>query len=68
MLFRKNVGPRERIARIIAGAVMVLCGFVGLHATPLGLLVAAVGAVSILTGVIRYCPACSLAGKKSCGS
>jgi hypothetical protein len=66
MLFRKNVGRRERIARIIAGAVMVLCGLLGLHATPLGLLVAAVGAMSIVSGVIRYCPACSLAGKKSC--
>lgn len=64
MFNRKNVGPKERIARIVGGCLMVLCGLVGLQATPLGLAVAAVGVVSMLTGVVRYCPACALSGRK----
>lgn len=64
MFHRKNVGPKERIARIVGGCLMVLCGLVGLQATPLGWAVAAVGVVSLLTGVVRYCPACALSGRK----
>lgn len=64
MRFRKNVGPKERVARIVAGAAMMLCGLAGLGATPLGWGIAAVGAVSMGTGLVRYCPACAIAGKK----
>ncbi len=64
MFNRKNVGPKERIARIVGGCLMVLCGLIGLQATPLGLAVAAVGVVSMLTGIVRYCPACALSGRK----
>lgn len=63
MFDRKNVGGKERIARVIGGCLMVLCGLVGLHATPLGLAIAGVGVVSLVTGVIRYCPACAMAGR-----
>lgn len=64
MFNRKNIGPKERIARIVGGCLMVLCGLIGLQATPLGLAVAAVGVGSMLTGVFRYCPACALNGRK----
>lgn len=63
MQFQKNVGPRERIVRIVAGAAMVLCGLAGIGMTPLGIGIAAAGAVSIVTGLVRYCPACAIAGK-----
>lgn len=64
MQFQKNVGPKERVVRIVAGAAMVLCGLAGLGTTLLGWSVAAVGAMSIVSGLVRYCPACSIAGKK----
>lgn len=64
MLFRKNVGQKERIARLIGGGLMIVCGLLGLQASPLGWAVAAVGAVSMLTGVTRFCPACALGGRK----
>ena len=64
MFNRKNVGPKEKIARIVGGCLMVLCGLLGLQATPLGLAVAAVGVVSMLTGMFRHCPACALSGRK----
>jgi uncharacterized membrane protein HdeD (DUF308 family) len=66
MLFRKNVGRKERVVRVVAGVLMMLCGLLGLGATPLGWLIVAVGLGSVVTGVIRYCPACSLAGKDAC--
>ncbi|WP_407941671.1 YgaP family membrane protein [Noviherbaspirillum galbum] len=68
MPIRKNVGRRERIVRIVAGMIMMLCGIVGLQAMPLGIFVAAVGGVTMLTGIIRYCPACAIGGKQTCDS
>jgi hypothetical protein len=65
MLIRKNVGSKERIARVVGGCLMILCGVIGLHASPLGLVVAATGAVSMVTGIIRFCPACAIAGRTS---
>jgi len=64
MFYRKNVGNKERIARLAAGCLMVLCGLVGLQASPLGLLVAAAGVVSTVTGLFGFCPACAMVGRK----
>ena len=60
----RNIGSRARIVRAAGGGLMVLCGLVGLSATPLGLAVAGVGAASLITGMVRYCPACALVGSK----
>jgi hypothetical protein len=68
MFNRRNVGSKERVARVIGGCLMILCGLVGLQASPLGLAIAGVGVVSMVTGVIRYCPACAMAGRKSIDS
>jgi len=64
-MFNRNVGKKERIARVIGGMLMLLCGLIGLHATLLGLVVAGVGAISLITGIIRYCPACAMSGRTS---
>lgn len=64
MLIRKNIGNKERLARLVGGALMIGCGLLGLHASPLGLALAAAGIVSMLTGIVRYCPACAMAGRK----
>ena len=66
MKFRKNVARPERLARVLGGALLVACGLVGLHASLAGLALAAAGAVAVLTGLLRYCPACDLAGRSSC--
>jgi hypothetical protein len=65
MAIRKNVSKKERIVRIIGGGLMILCGLVGLHATPIGLVIAGAGGISVFTGLIRYCPACAMAGRQS---
>lgn len=66
MKFRKNVSRSERIARVVVGALLVACGLVGLHASLAGLAIAAAGAVALVTGLVRYCPACDLAGRSPC--
>ncbi len=64
MFYRKNVGAKERVARLVGGGVMLLCGLVGFHASPLGILLAVSGVVSAGTGLIGFCPACAMAGRK----
>ena len=68
MLIPKNVGPKERVARIVAGLAMVLCGLLWLGWTPLGIAVAVAGGASVVSGLIRYCPACAIAGKGASGN
>ena len=65
MQIRKNISPKERIVRVAGGIVMMLCGLIGLQATPLGWAIATAGLVSVATGLIRYCPACAIAGRNS---
>ena len=64
MLYRKNVGPLERGARLLAGAVIVAVSLTQLGFTPLGLVLAASGVCGALTGLIGFCPACALVGRK----
>lgn len=64
MFYRKNVGPKERMARTVAGVSMAVCGLVGLGATPLGWLVAGAGAMTVATGLVGFCPACAMVGRK----
>src|SRR5580692_6227508 len=59
MWYRKNVGGWERAARLIGGGLMLICGVVALHASPLGLLLSGAGVVTLVTGVFGYCPACA---------
>jgi uncharacterized membrane protein HdeD (DUF308 family) len=67
MFYRKNVSAKERIARLVAGVLMILCGLIGLQTSALGLFVACVGVFTIATGMFGFCPACAMAGRKSLG-
>src|SRR5215813_8034051 len=62
--YRKNVGGWERAARLLGGGLMLTCGVVALHASPLGLLIGGAGVVTLVTGVFGYCPACAIAGRE----
>ena len=63
-LFYRNLGSKERIVRMAGGTLMIACGLFGLVATPLGLAIAGVGVASFVTGLVSYCPACALSGRK----
>ncbi|MCW7539390.1 DUF2892 domain-containing protein [Aquabacterium sp. A7-Y] len=62
MFYRRNIGTKQALARLIGGGLMILCGLVGLQASLLGLLLAGAGGVTMVTGVLGYCPVCSTAG------
>lgn len=64
MFYRKNVGATERWMRALAGGLMVACALLGIGTTPLGLLMAVAGVGTALTGVIGFCPACAMVGRK----
>jgi uncharacterized membrane protein (DUF441 family) len=66
MFYAKNLPRWERITRVAAGILMALCGFVGpgLAGTPMGLMIAAVGGVTLLSGLFGFCPACALVGRR----
>ncbi|MEO7886424.1 MAG: DUF2892 domain-containing protein [Polaromonas sp.] len=64
MFYRKNMGPKERWACGVSGGLMVACGLIVLGLTPLGLLAACAGVVTVLTGSFGFCPACAMVGRK----
>lgn len=64
MFYRKNVGTIERWLRFAAGCGMLACGFIMFGTSPLGLVLAGSGVMTIATGVFGFCPACALAGRK----
>jgi hypothetical protein len=67
MLYRRNVGSKEAWARVLGGVLMLAWAFTQAGATPMGLGLAAGGAVAVLTGLFGYCPACALVGRKPVG-
>ncbi|TAK87732.1 MAG: DUF2892 domain-containing protein [Aquabacterium sp.] len=64
MLYRKNVGNRESIVRTLGGGLVVVCALSQIGFTPLGLVLAASGVFTALTGLFGWCPACALAGRR----
>jgi hypothetical protein len=64
MLYRKNMGSKESWARVTGGALIVACSLTQIGPTLLGLVLAASGVFTALTGLIGFCPACAIAGRK----
>ncbi|MBO9680620.1 YgaP-like transmembrane domain [Paenacidovorax monticola] len=65
MLYRKNVGRTEAIARALAGALLIAAGLWWLRTSPWGWAALATGATALATGWIGFCPACALLGRRS---
>jgi hypothetical protein len=65
MFYRNNMGSRERWARVIGGALIVACSLTQIGPTLLGLVLAASGVFTALTGLVGFCPACAMAGRKA---
>ena len=57
----QNVGTLDRVLRILVGAIMIALVFVG-PMTPWGW----IGLVPLITGIVRWCPAYTLFGLKTC--
>lgn len=67
MWYRKNVGFKEGLVRVLGGVLIVVCSLSVVGSTPLGWVLAASGVCTVLTGLFGYCPACAMAGRKHLG-
>lgn len=61
---KKNVGGTQRVVRILAGGAMIPAGILMYHGMAAGYVLAGVGAMLLMTGMIGYCPACAMVGHK----
>ena len=64
MIYRKNVGTKESVVRIVGGGLVAACAIAQLGATTHGLVLAASGVFMALTGAFGWCPACALVGRR----
>jgi hypothetical protein len=64
MFYRKNLPGWERAARVLGGAAMIACGYLGLPGMPIGYLIAGAGVVTAMTGFFGFCPMCAMAGRR----
>ena len=58
----------RRVIRIVAGTLLIAGGVLSFHGEAVGYVVAAMGAMGLLTGLMGYCPACAMVGSKSAQS
>ena len=61
-MFAANVPPLERLARILLGLAISAFALFGLAQA--SLMVAALGLCVAATGLVGFCPACALAGRR----
>ena len=64
MFYRKNMGSKESLARVIGGALIVACSLTQIGLTLIGVVLAASGVLTALTGLIGFCPACAMSGRE----
>ncbi len=53
---KKNMGPADRIIRLIITAVIVVLYYTGVIGGTLGIVLIALSAVFVLTSMISFCP------------
>ena len=58
---KANVGGIDKVARIVAGAVLIGCGLVGI-----GSPWTFIGVVPLLTGLLGWCPMYPILGISTC--
>ncbi|HVB56953.1 MAG TPA: DUF2892 domain-containing protein [Candidatus Acidoferrales bacterium] len=61
-----NVGGVDRAVRILLGIVLVVLGLVHVVTGGWAIVGYIVGAISFLSGLIRFCPAWALFGVNTC--
>jgi hypothetical protein len=64
MLYRKNLPTWERWGRGLSGAGLVVLGVTAQWATLTGWVLAGLGAITLLSGFVGFCPMCALLGRK----
>ena len=64
MFYVKNVPAIERALRILMGVAAVAAAVAYFGAIPVGWGVGAMGVMAAMTGLVGFCPACALVGRK----
>ena len=64
MFYVKNVPAGERALRALMGIAILVAAVAYFGATPIGWGVGAMGAMAAVTGLVGFCPACALVGRK----
>jgi Protein of unknown function (DUF2892) len=64
MLYVKNVPGWERAARFVMGTGLGAVAVTQYAATPIGYAIGAMGVMAAMSGVLGFCPACALVGRK----
>ena len=64
MIYAKNVPNWERILRIVMGATALLFALMNWRTSSWAVCAGMIGAVFAMTGLIGFCPMCSMAGRK----
>jgi Protein of unknown function (DUF2892) len=64
MLYRKNLYQWEQWSRVAIGVTMIVWGLFFAQMPLVGYIVAAGGATLAVTGVVGWCPACAMIGRR----
>lgn len=66
MFYHKNLPVWERSLRVCAGLLMMACGLLApaVAGSTIGYVIVACGAGAAITGLVGYCPACAMVGRK----
>ncbi|HVA95350.1 MAG TPA: DUF2892 domain-containing protein [Candidatus Dormibacteraeota bacterium] len=59
---KRNVGGADRAIRIVVGMALLAMGLLHVITGALAIAAFVFGAIALLTGLVRYCPAWSLFG------
>ncbi len=63
---KSNVGSIDSTIRLIAGLALIAFGWFGGLASPWNFVAMGAGAVFVLTGLIKFCPAYAIIGANTC--
>jgi len=61
---KKNVTGWERVARVIGGGTLAAAGWLLYEGMSAGYILIAIGAMSLVTGMMGFCPACAMVGRR----
>lgn len=68
MIYRKNIYRWEQWARVGLGVTAVIGGLYFVPVSVFGYAALGVGVVMVTTGLLGWCPACALVGRRIRGS
>ncbi|WP_330082589.1 DUF2892 domain-containing protein [Methylocystis iwaonis] len=64
MFYVKNLPNWERAMRVVMGLVLIAIAIVYLGKTAMGFGAGPMGVVAAMSGMMGFCPACALAGRR----